>query len=147
MRPVALLVSLAALSLAVVAGCGDDGDVARVDARPSADAAAGADAPATDNTSTKLGKPCSGPADSGFCSLDCGTSTAPMTAPSGGNTLCAAQYDGSSGTPLCGANDATGTSCPSGTCTWLCVVACGDYMGQALGSCPNGLACSGNACN
>jgi len=165
MRVAALLVPLAASAPAALAtGCDDDGDLAHVDAGPRIDGAASSDGgDSGTNTATKLGKTCASSSEcpmeaprcvklvasaaSGFCTLDCGTSTAANMVPSEGAESCGAQYDGASGTPLCGANDATMSTCPGGTCTWVCVVACGDYMGTPLGSCPNDLSCSQNACD
>jgi len=158
MRPAALLVPLASVLLGLLAGCGDDGG-----ATPQLDAPEAADAPPAANVATKLAKACASPAEcppeaprciklsptaaSGFCSLDCGSNTTVDMAPAGGTALCEAQYDGTSGTPICGANDSTNDVCPGGTCTWVCVVACGVLDAQDFGTCPNDLACTGNACN
>lgn len=154
--------SVMTLAMAACGGKSDDGnadvtDEAGIDAAPQADAADNS------NTATELGKVCTGvagecPADApdclafskgadhGICTLECGTSQDPMMPPAGGNPICAAQYDGSSGTPIC-----AGTSgMDAGTYTWVCLVGCGTFDNNGtpveLGDCPNGLVCTDNAC-
>ena len=153
---------VAALSLTTACGSsGDDGttdttdDTTAIDATPEVDAV-----PA--NIATELGQVCQDPsecppdaseclafmqgADSGMCTLTCGTSTDGMP-PASGNPLCADQYDGSSGTPLC----AGGSAPVGGTTTWRCLIACGTFDNNGtpveLGSCPNDLTCSMNVCS
>lgn len=165
-KPLTTILATFALSLSVAAcgGGGDDGDDdpdITLDAAPTIDAPPMIDA-APENTSTKLGKLCMADTDcppeaptcvtyngvDGQCTLECGTSTAADMPPQGGNTTCAAQYDGTSGTPFCVGNDAMGTPpvCPDGTCTWVCGVVCGEFQGMQFGDCPNGLTCASNVC-
>jgi hypothetical protein len=157
----------ALITTSLLAACGGGGDTdnadnvdadnADVDAAPEIDAT-------PENIATELGKVCTGapgecPADasqcvafvegatSGLCTLECGTSTDAMMPPAGGDALCAAQYDGTSGTPAC-----LGTAPPvEGTYTWLCLVGCGIFtQGEQsidLGSCPNDMTCTDNICN
>ena len=158
--------SMVALALAACGGKSDDGntdDVTdNVDA-PDVDAAPQVDA-APDNVATELGKVCTaagnecpadapeclafggGMPDHGICTLECGTSQSMQMPPAGGMAICTAQYDGSSGTPLCGGI----SNMNAGTYTWVCVVGCGTFDNGGtpveLGECPNGLVCTDNAC-
>jgi len=152
-------VALATLALAACGPDPSDGD--DISLEPDAETGTDPDANTTvTNMSTELGKFCTGvagecPADApncitfqtgtptnGFCTLGCGTSTAADMPPANGNALCAAQYDGTSGTPACAAHDGG----MAGTFTWSCAVACGNSMGTELGTCPNNLVCTNNFC-
>ena len=171
-RSFALMFVTSCLALTSAAACGggddgsdgndsndntDPGDNVDVDAAPEPDAE-------LENIATELGKVCTGapgecPADAeqcaafvegattGICTLECGTSDDAMMPPAGGNALCEAQYDGTSGSPAC-----LGTSPPvKGVYTWLCLVGCGTLtQGEntvELGDCPNDMTCTGNVCN
>lgn len=106
----------------------------------------------TSNVSTELGRRCVDSAEcmpdapacvaltgstEMWCTLQCGTTTDPTTPPAGGDAACAAQYDGSAGTPFCGIYTQNGSQYD-----WYCVVACPG--GQT--ECPNDLTCGNGAC-
>ena len=150
--------ALATISAATLGACGgDDGggttvDAGGLDAPPQIDATPG-------NTATKLGKVCmadtdcpvqapacarvSGTATHGWCSNTCGTSTDVQMPPANGNAMCAAAYDGTSGTPACALHD---NASPAGTFNWSCGVLCGTIQGQEAGTCPTGLTCTDSLC-
>lgn len=123
-----------------------------VDARDDVDAPSMPPDAAPPNVSTELGVVCTTneqcPPDAPlcvsiggsqmYCTLPCGTGTDPSMPPPDGNAICAAQYDSTSGTPVCAVND----GCPNNGCSWYCAIACGDNGGQNYGECPNGLTCS-----
>ena len=77
--------------------------------------------------------PISGSAD--MCSISCGTG------PPGSGTSAPPPPQG--GDQLCATLATTGT--PS-VITWYCVIACGTFDGQDLGTCPTGLTCTNNFC-
>jgi hypothetical protein len=141
----------------------DDDDIAidastsAIDADPTAPDATPPDAnpdqpdASASNVSTELGRVCVDNAEcmpdaplcvalSGstemWCTLPCGTTPSQATPPAGGDALCAAQYDGSAGTPVCGIYTQNGTQFD-----WYCVIGCN---GQT--DCPNNLTCGQGAC-
>jgi hypothetical protein len=143
----------------VLAACGgDDGGSSGVDAAPPP-----VDAPQGPQAAQGLGKTCTSPADCptsaplcakatqtgpGFCTLSCGTTAVPPqgmdpTPPADGTAMCmAAQPAPPSGTPLC----AITGSPANDMIPWACGIACGSFMGQDLGECPQGLTCNANLC-
>lgn len=91
------------------------------------------------------------PADmGGFCTLSCGTGplvTDPTmaTPPAGGDAMCAAQYEGTSGTPMCVLYS---NNMAMNMATWYCGVLCGMAGGMDFGMCPGGLTCTAqNLCD
>lgn len=150
---------LVCASLFTLFACGSDGPgvVIEPDAEPTTDFDA-----APTNTATKLGKICTAPTDcpaeaaecialeqnatQGQCSLSCGQTNTDQMPPEDGAAMCQAQYDGTSGTPACIVNDGG----MAGTFTWYCGIACGTFMNQGqtieLGTCPNNMTCTDNAC-
>ena len=154
----------AALTLAACGGS----DAKTADAKLAFDAPVGGnpDAPTATpdapnaNTSTGLGQVCAGnncPAEANmcvdvggtntFCTLSCGTGPVPAqgqqpTPPTGGNAICEAAYNGTSGTLAC---VLTGTAA-NNMIPWSCGILCGTYQTQDFGTCTNGLVCTDNFC-
>lgn len=150
---------IAAIAVTACSSGGDDGGGNDIDANTGGDidAAESPDAAGGGNTATGLGQvcnagaPCPGnapvcaeldnPANGGFCTLTCGMTAEepdPMP-PAGGDAICAGQYNGSSGTPICNLY----TPPQAGQITWYCGVGCGTPPGGTdLGMCPNDLVCN-----
>lgn len=148
------LVIVSALLALSLAACGDD-DGGAADARPPA-----IDAPRPIDSGTPpmidsgnmnppamgLGQVCppTCPTDmtytcltldadttDGLCSLNCGQSNDPATAPTGGDPICAAAYTGTVGTTQCALRN---PDMPP-PIDWFCAVLC------PTGQCPGGLVC------
>ena len=146
----ALLLAVMALAFACGGGGDDVPDASPDDASP--DAYAGVfglgqvcTSPAqctTGNTTTCAAL--SEEATHGFCTLGCGTSSGTDTPPTGGDAICAAEFNGETpaeGTPKC--TIFTG-SAPN--VMWFCAVACGTDGSTDYGGCPGGLTCTANVC-
>ena len=87
-------------------------------------------------------------ATSGFCTLGCGTTTAPpagtMAAPpAGGDAMCTASTPApGAGTPACVLSNAPANN----MIAWDCGILCGTSGTTNLGTCPSGLTCTMNIC-
>jgi hypothetical protein len=157
------MIAATAFSLTACSSGGDDGgggdDTQDIDAG-DIDAGDSPDAPGGGNTATGLGQVCNQQAtcpaeaslcaeldnptnNGGFCTMSCGMTAEPApgtdpTPPAGGNEMCAAAYNGSSGTPGC----ILYTAPQAGQITWYCAIGCGNAGGTELGTCPNDLLCN-----
>jgi hypothetical protein len=165
------LAVIAALALAGPVACGGGGDDDDVDANGGGDGGGTADAPVgqPDSGGTPdsgggallgLGQVCYGGdcstgnatscaalasgAEHGFCTASCGTTDTTDSPPADGNTICAAEFQGTTpaqGTPACALYQG------SGPYEWSCAVLCGTSGSTDLGGCPDGLVCGADMAN